>query len=122
MASFGVLLGVLPRGLCVQSGNFLLGPLKVVADLSRVAHSLGEPFTSSCKARLGLLLQLQEFAVLGVKFAGSLCLNGHAPIKRDGVEGVREAVLHVLLEIDAASGAGAFIVATRATDVTSRGS
>lgn len=51
-----------------------------------------------------------------------LCLNGHAPIERDGVEGVREAVLHVLLEIDAASGAGAFVVATRATDVTSRSS
>lgn len=51
-----------------------------------------------------------------------LCLNGHAPIKRDGVKGVREAVLHILLEIDATSGAGAFVVATRATDVTSRSS
>lgn len=51
--------------------NLLLGPLKVVADFSRIAHSLGESFTSSCKAGLGLLLQLQEFAVLGVEFAGT---------------------------------------------------
>lgn len=51
-----------------------------------------------------------------------LCLDGHAPIKRDRVKGVREAVLHILLEIDAASGAGAFVVAARATDVASRSS
>lgn len=50
-----------------------------------------------------------------------LCLNCHAPIQRDGVERVREALLHVLLEVDAASGAGAFVVAARATNVTSRG-
>lgn len=51
--------------------DFLLGPLKVVADLSRIAHSFGEAFTSSRKAGLSLLLQLQEFAVLGIEFAGS---------------------------------------------------
>lgn len=49
--------------------NFLLGPLKIVADFSRVAHTLGEAFTSSRKAGLSLLLQLQEFAVLGIEFA-----------------------------------------------------
>lgn len=122
MASLRVLLGMLSRSLCVQSRNFLLGPLKVVADFSRIAHSLGEAFTSSRKAGLSLLLQLQELAVLGVEFAGSLCLNGHAPVKRDRVKGVGEAVLHILLEVDAASGAGAFVVAARATDIASRSS
>lgn len=39
-----------------------------------------------------------------------LSLDGHAAIKGNGVERVREPILHVVLEVDSAGRAGGFVV------------
>ena len=76
----------------------------------------------SKKGQLGLRIVLLTRGARDKRWINlRLRLNGHAPIQRNGVERVREAFLHVLLEVNAASRAGAFVVAARATNVTSRG-
>jgi hypothetical protein len=88
-----------------------------------IAHTLLEALSCLRKTSLRLLLQLHELSVLGIHLSGCLSLHGHAAVKRDGVKGVGKAVLHVLLEVHAASRASALIFAVSArVCVAGRGS
>lgn len=115
-ARLGVLLGVLARSFALERRDFLLRPLKVAADLTRITHAVLETLARPRQARLCLLLELEELAVLGVQLAGSvsvlarLSLDSHAAVQGDGVEGVGVAVLHVFLKVDAAGGLCAVVI------------
>lgn len=55
--------------------NLLLRPLQISAHLARVAHAVLKALASLCKASLGLLLQVDELAVLGIELSGSADLS-----------------------------------------------
>lgn len=54
------------------------------------------------------------------KLHSRLRLHGHAAVKGNWVESVGEAILHVILEVDAASGMGAFIFSVAAISSVAR--
>lgn len=113
-AGLAVLFAMLARSFGLQRANFLLCPFKIAAHLMGVSHTLLEALTSFRKTSLSLLLKLHKLAVFGIHFTRCLSLHGHTAVKGDWVKRIGKAVLHVLLEVNAASRASAFIFAVPA--------
>lgn len=51
--------------------DFLLRPLQVGANFTRILHSIREASASFCQASLCLCLQLEQLTLLGIEMAGS---------------------------------------------------
>jgi len=96
----------------VHGADFLLRPLEISLRFLCGSHAFGKvrPCLGQTSSCLGL--QSEELAVFGIEFSGHLRLPGHVLIQRDWVVSLREAIVHVVEEIDArGSGSGAVVIA-----------